>query len=208
MKPNWSFSSKLDAMKNIALKDTRLAVIKAAQDIFAKFGYKKTTVDDIARAAHKVKSTIYQYFESKEDIFQTIIEKENQILKEEIKKAIEAQDNPKKKLLTYVITRMRVLKDLSNFYNALRDEYLEHFVFIEKIRKKYLKDEINTIKKILKNGVDQGTFVINDLELTACMIVVALKGLEYPLIEEIEVLKNEQGINSLLGVLFRGIEKR
>ncbi|MCK4250856.1 TetR/AcrR family transcriptional regulator [candidate division WOR-3 bacterium] len=195
-------------MKNIALKDTRLAVIKAAQDIFAKFGYKKTTVDDIARAAHKVKSTIYQYFESKEDIFQTIIEKENQILKEEIKKAIEAQDNPKKKLLTYVITRMRVLKDLSNFYNALRDEYLEHFVFIEKIRKKYLKDEINTIKKILKNGVDQGTFVINDLELTACMIVVALKGLEYPLIEEIEVLKNEQGINSLLGVLFRGIEKR
>ena len=208
MKPNWSFSSKLDAMKNIALKDTRLAVIKAAQDIFAKFGYKKTTVDDIARAAHKVKSTIYQYFESKEDIFQTIIEKENQILKEEIKKAIEAQDNPKKKLLTYVITRMRVLKDLSNFYNALRDEYLEHFVFIEKIRKKYLKDEINTIKKILKNGVDQGTFVINDLELTACMIVVALKGLEYPLIEEIEVLSNEQGIDSLLGVLFSGIEKR
>jgi AcrR family transcriptional regulator len=58
MKPNWSFSSKLDAMKNIALKDTRLAVIKAAQDIFAKFGYKKTTVDDIARAAHKVKSTL------------------------------------------------------------------------------------------------------------------------------------------------------
>ncbi len=208
MKPNWSFSSKLDAMKNIALKDTRLAVIKAAQDIFAKFGYKKTTVDDIARAAHKVKSTIYQYFESKEEIFQTIVEKESQILKEEIKKAIEAQDNPKKKLLTYVITRMRVLKDLSNFYNALRDEYLEHFVFIEKIRKKYLKDEINTIKKILKNGVDQGAFVINDLELTACMIVVALKGLEYPLIEEIEVLSNEQGINSLLGVLFRGIEKR
>jgi AcrR family transcriptional regulator len=138
MKPNWSFSSKLDDIKNIALKDTRLAVIKAAQNIFAKFGYKKTTVDDIARAAHKVKSTIYQYFESKEDIFQTIVEKESQILKEEIKKAIKAQDNPKKKLLTYVITRMRVLKDLSNFYNALRDEYLEHFVFIEKIRKKYL----------------------------------------------------------------------
>jgi AcrR family transcriptional regulator len=208
MKPNWSFSSKLDDIKNIALKDTRLAVIKAAQNIFAKFGYKKTTVDDIARAAHKVKSTIYQYFESKEDIFQTIVEKESQILKEEIKKAIKAQDNPKKKLLTYVITRMRVLKDLSNFYNALRDEYLEHFVFIEKIRKKYLKDEINTIKKILKNGVDQGTFVINDLELTACMIVIALKGLEYPLIEEIEVLSNEQGIDSLLGVLFSGIEKR
>jgi len=208
MKLNRSFSSKLYDIKNIALKDTRLAIIKAAQDIFAKFGFRKATVDDIARAAHKVKSTIYQYFESKEEIFQTIVEKESRILKEETRKAIKAQDNPKKKLLTYVITRMRVLKDLSNFYNALRDEYLEHFVFIEKIRKKYLKDEINTIKNILRAGVNQGTFVINDLELTACMIVIALKGLEYPLIEEIEVLSNEPSIDSLLGVLFSGIEKR
>ena len=208
MKPKRSFSSNLDAVKNIALKDTRFVIIKVAQDIFAKFGYKKTTVHDIARAAHKVKSTIYQYFKSKEEIFQTVVEKESQVLKEEIKKVINLQDDPKKKLFSYVITRMRVLEDLPNFYNALRDEHLDHFVFIEKMRKKYLKHEIDTVTKILKNGVYQGAFAINDLKLTACMIVVALKGLEHPLIAESRMLNTNQSISGLLGILFSGIDKR
>lgn len=207
MKLNRSFSSKLDELTTTVSKDTRSAIIKAAQDIFAKFGFKKTTVNDIARAAHKAKSSIYRYFKSKEEIFQTIVEKESQTLKEKIEKSTNAQNNPEKKLRTYVITRMKVLKNLVNFYSALKDEYLEHFVFIEKIRKKYLEDEIHVIKKILKRGVKQGAFVIEDLELTAFTIVVALKGLEYPLVQESEILNTDQGIDSLLKILFNGITK-
>ena len=207
MKLNRSFSSKLDELTTTVSKDTRSAIIKAAQDIFAKFGFKKTTVNDIARAAHKAKSSIYRYFKSKEEIFQTIVEKESQTLKEKIEKSTNAQNNPEKKLRTYVITRMKVLKNLVNFYSALKDEYLEHFVFIEKIRKKYLEDEIRLIKKILKRGVKQGAFVIEDLELTAFTIVVALKGLEYPLVQESEILNTDQGIDSLLKILFNGITK-
>lgn len=188
--------------------DTRSAIISAAQSIFARFGFRKTTVDEIARAAHKAKSSIYRYFKSKEEIFRTIVEKESQILKEKIEKSINAQSNPKEKIRAYVITRMRVLKKLANFYSALKDEYLEHYAFIETIRKKYFKDEIKVIEKILKAGVEQGVFVIEDLKLTAFAIVVALKGLEYPLIEESEILNTEQAINSLLRVLFNGIAIR
>ncbi|MBA7510114.1 hypothetical protein ES705_02089 [subsurface metagenome] len=190
-----------------ALSHAQLVIIKAAQDIFARFGFKKTTMNDIARAAHKAKSSIYRYFKSKEEIFQTIVEKESQTLKEKIEKSINAQNNPEKKLRVYVITRMKVLKNLVNFYSALKDEYLEHYAFIEKIRKKYLKDEIRVIKKILKSGVKQGAFVIEDLELTAFTIVIALKGLEYPLIQKSEILNTDQGIDSLLKILFNGITK-
>ncbi|MCK4251345.1 TetR/AcrR family transcriptional regulator [candidate division WOR-3 bacterium] len=190
-----------------ALSNAQLVIIIAAQDIFARFGFKKTTMNDIARAAHKAKSSIYRYFKSKEEIFQTIVERESQILKEKIEKSINAQNNPEKKLCVYVITRMKVLKNLVNFYSALKDEYLEHYAFIEKIRKKYLKDEIRVIKKILKSGVKQGAFVIEDLELTAFTIVLALKGLEYPLIQESEILNTDQGIDSLLKILFNGITK-
>lgn len=190
------------------LKKTQLAIIEAARIIFAKFGFKKATVDDIARDAHKVKSTIYRYFKSKEEIFQAIVEKESEILKEEIKKSIAAQDKPKKKLRTYVITRMKILARLANFYSALKDEYLEHYAFIEKIREKYLKDEIKVIKKILKTGVEQDVFMIEDLELTASTIVVALKGLEYPWSTENDISKIEESIDSLLKILFLGIVKR
>ena len=183
-------------------------IIKAAQGIFARFGFNKTTMDEIAKAAHKAKSSIYHYFKSKEEIFQTIVEKESCVLKEEIIKAVNQEDTPQKKLRACVITRMTVLHRLANFYSALKDEYLEYYSFIEKTRKKHFEDEIKIIKAILKGGVDQKIFVIKDLELTAFTIIMALKGLEYPWAIANDSLKIEESIDKLLDLLFNGIVKQ
>ena len=48
-------------------------ILKIARDIFSKYGFKKTTLDDIANAVRKGKSSLYYYFESKEDLFQAVI---------------------------------------------------------------------------------------------------------------------------------------
>jgi AcrR family transcriptional regulator len=55
-------------------------ILKIARDIFSKYGFKKTTLDDIANAVRKGKSSLYYYFESKEDLFQAVIMKEVDIL--------------------------------------------------------------------------------------------------------------------------------
>jgi AcrR family transcriptional regulator len=60
--------------------DTRESVLLAAQEIIAQYGYKKTTVDDIARKAGKAKGSIYYHFKSKEEIFQAVIENELHLL--------------------------------------------------------------------------------------------------------------------------------
>ena len=63
--------------ENTILQDeVRDKIIKIAALIFSKYGFSKTTVDEIAKAARKGKSTIYYYFKSKEDIFQAVVEKE------------------------------------------------------------------------------------------------------------------------------------
>ena len=183
-------------------------IIKAAQGIFARFGFNKTTMDEIAKASHKAKSSIYHYFKSKEEIFQTIVEKESLVLKEKIEKAVNQKDTPQKKLRAYIITRMTTLGHLANFYSALKDEYLEYYSFIEKIRKKHFEDEIKIIKTILKGGIDQNIFIIQDLELTAFTIIMALKGLEYPWAIENDSLKIKESIDKLLDLLFNGIVKQ
>ena len=61
-------------------------ILKIAQEIFSKYGYKKTTLDDIANAVRKGKSSLYYYFDSKEDLFQAVIMKEVTILKRSWKK--------------------------------------------------------------------------------------------------------------------------
>lgn len=49
------------------------SIKRAAQDLFRKFGYHKTSVNEIARKAKIAKATIYKYFESKEDVLHSLL---------------------------------------------------------------------------------------------------------------------------------------
>jgi AcrR family transcriptional regulator len=49
------------------------SIKKAAQDLFRKYGYHKTSVNEIAKRAKIAKATIYKYFESKELLLQSIL---------------------------------------------------------------------------------------------------------------------------------------
>lgn len=51
----------------------RQAIVQAADALFARHGVAKTTMDDIAKAAGYSKSTLYVYFQSKEDILHHIV---------------------------------------------------------------------------------------------------------------------------------------
>lgn len=49
-------------------------IVQAAQNEFFQFGYTNVTVEQVAKAAGVSKKTIYQYFNSKEDIFWEIMQ--------------------------------------------------------------------------------------------------------------------------------------
>ncbi|HTN20867.1 MAG TPA: TetR/AcrR family transcriptional regulator [Pelobium sp.] len=49
------------------------SIKKAAQDLFRKYGYHKTSVNEIAKRAKIAKATIYKYFESKELVLHAIL---------------------------------------------------------------------------------------------------------------------------------------
>ena len=53
----------------MADKDRKIQILKAAVKRFAKHGLNKTTLDEIARDLRIGKATIYNYFESKEELF-------------------------------------------------------------------------------------------------------------------------------------------
>jgi len=189
-------------------RSVREIIVEVARGLFGKFGFKKTTMDGIAQAAYKSKSSIYHYFKDKEEIFKEVVEKESRVMRECLKKAVDGENTPQKKIRAYVITRLKTFTSLLNYYSALKEEYLEHYGFIEKIRKNHDKQEIAMIKEILKEGVRKGVFVVEDLEITAYAIIVALKGLEFSCIAEENIAKTEKNVNDLLKILFYGIVKR
>lgn len=59
--------------------DRRALIVEAANKSFALFGYKGTTMDQVAKIANVGKGTIYTFFTNKEELFQEVL---NQLLSE------------------------------------------------------------------------------------------------------------------------------
>jgi AcrR family transcriptional regulator len=189
--------------------DMRNTIVGIAAEVFAKFGFKKTTVDDIAQGIRKGKSSIYYYFNSKEDIFQAVVDREADELRKKIYKILDTPLSAKEKLRAYVKTRMLAVQVMANYYTLIRNNDLSNLELIEKLRAKYDTEEVTIIRGILKEGSDNGSLLIKDIELSAIAILTAMKGLEIPLfVTSAKVDNLENLLDDLLEMLFYGIVVR
>jgi AcrR family transcriptional regulator len=189
-------------------EEFRKKIIVSSGQIFSHFGFKKTTMDEIAKALKIGKSSIYYYFKSKEEIFEAVVLFEANVLRNELTTAIKSVDSPVDKMKSYVFVRMKAFEKLSNYYNAIFDKNLAHFDFIESIREKYDREELAILRLILYHGARKKVFNVQNSEYTALAIQTTLKGLEVPLFWKKKEINIEDRLNGILDVLFNGIIRK
>lgn len=186
----------------------RQKIVDTAHKLLTHFGVIKTTMDDIARHLNKGKSTIYYYFKTKEDILHAVIGQEVDTLFDQVIAAVNKETLPQFKLRAYVIARIHGFNKLISSYHTFKDDYLRNYALVEEIRKQYDTKEMSIIHSILKDGVKQKLLSVTNIDLTAFVIVVALKGLEYYWATETDTKQIEMKIDTLLNVLLNGILKK
>jgi AcrR family transcriptional regulator len=193
----------------VVKSEVRAQIIDVARKVFTRYGFRKTTMEEIAAAARKGKSSIYYYYPSKEDIFKAVVEKEASELKEQLANAIHSDDAPIDKLKAYILFRLHHVRTLGNFYAALNEESLSHFGFILDIRKRFDQDEMDVVQEILEEGLTDGSFQLSSSKIGAIAIATMMKGLELPLLLSNDH-KTDRGelLDDLIRVLFFGIVKR
>ena len=182
-------------------------ILSAAKKLFSRFGLEKTTMEDIAKAAGKGKSSLYYYFKSKEEVYAEVIRKEIAGLKATIRRAIEGEDDPYNKFSMFVGTRLNYLNEKADQYTTIKDEYLKHYQFIQNLTADYSQWEISTIKEIVEYGRDRGLFLVSDSETISRAIFFALKGLEYPWTTNLTRIELEKSVYVLVDILLKGISR-
>ncbi len=196
--------------KNLSLSKRikRDKIVDAARLTFQELGYKKTTMNDIARASGKGKSSIYYYFDSKEHIFKSVVLNEAVLYRQKVLEAINKNETPYDKIKTYIMVRMQTDRILHNFHTALNDPELRYIEYVDRLKKLYDKEEYRLFRRILQSGIDSGYFEIYDIKNAAIGIVNAMRGIEHTLLLNPEDPNREKKVEIILNIVLYGIVKR
>lgn len=145
---------------------TREEILQAARRVFQRWGRTRATLEDIARVAGKGKSTLYYYYESKEEIFDTVVRLEIDGLLSRAKASVREVRSAKERLRNYIVALMVEMRDTPILYDIVRGEINGDPHFLEKARGEFEPGEVEYLQEILALGVQQGHFAFaNDGEL-------------------------------------------
>jgi len=78
--------------------ERRDQLLRVARRIFAERGFQATTMDEIAKEAGFTKPILYQYFESKSDLYRQIVAETATKLLDSLAKAVASVDTPRAKI--------------------------------------------------------------------------------------------------------------
>lgn len=145
----------------------RTEILKAAERVFQKWGINKTTMEDIAHEAGKGKSTLYYYYQSKEEIFDAVVIVEFEKVLQKARELAQEAETAKERLITYIVESIYEMKNRISTYTIIREEIKRNQNFIKKLRDVFQVREESYIKEILKSGVENKEFTfINKNEVT------------------------------------------
>ena len=187
---------------------TKNLILKKAAEVFAAKGIDKTTIEDITKKIGKAKSSIYYYFNDKEELFKEVLENEIENFKNEVIKKLNTTVDPITKLRIYFELRMKKTKELVNLFMIKTNEMTPEVACVNEIRKKYDEEEINIIKGILEEGDRRNIFYFPNIENASLVIATVLKISELPFIIPGYISNYDEMMDSLIDMVLYGIVKR
>ncbi len=191
----------------MAIEDTRDKILSVANKLFSRFGFHKTSMDEIAKIARKAKGSLYYHFASKEDLFKEVVSTELINLKSQLSIIIDDTDlSASGKIKKYLIKRMEVLNDAANYHETLKADFFEHFHFIDDLRNELDELEKENLEKIINQGVKTGEFMpIADMEVLLDVFIMVMKGLEIPFFLQGKYTKYAPHFEGLMSILTKGL---
>ena len=195
-------------MDGVAHEDYRKQILHAAGNVIRQFGFEKTTMNDIARALRKGKSSLYHYFTNKDQIFEEVLKSEIAELKVEFMRVIDAEPTAEGRIRAYVLNRMDMFRKLARRHMSFIERTAERYDLLLRIHEEYDHEEVAIISNILTQGVSEGRFAVRDVTTAATTVVTALKAFEYPFSKVANAARTAKELDALLEILFSGILAR
>ncbi len=176
-------------------------ILQAAQEAFARHGYKKTTVEDIAERLGMVKSALYYYYRNKQELFIAVIEHEVVLFFNNIRCHLDAGTSVEQKLVIYSQQSNKFHQDFHNLYNLTVDDIFQNYEGLIRVRNKFFGNNITLIADVL--GTDRQSAGI-DVRATSKLFLYMLGGIFQGYQLEKKTVPDGE-LESFVSIFYRGL---
>ena len=157
---------------------TRDAILDATDRLLAHYGYKKMTIDDLAKEVGIGKGSVYLHFDSKQEIALSHIDRIIERLKSSLYATSTSKLAPEKKLRKMLHDRVLMRFDSVQHYSQSLNELLAQLRprLLER-RKRYFEEEARIFAAVLEEGKAAKVFSIKDASECASTLLDATNAL-------------------------------
>ncbi len=188
---------------------TRQAILDAAVALFSEKGYEQTSILDLAQRAGIGKSTVYTYFEAKEDIFLAFCDAEIEFSFNALREQVDQGAPVAEQLLKLFMLQFQFVTHNREFGRIL----VRETAFPKKISDKARETDqryLDALDEILRRAQGRGEIHVAEDNFYLCvhfymLYLGALSGFYTGYVTTLEEV--EAGLEILLGQALRGIAK-
>ena len=174
--------------------DRRTEILNAAQKCFARHGFAKTTLDDIAKSVGMKAGSLYHYYNCKEAIFRDVIDNEGKEMLDWIRCQIDSEKTASKKILRYLKARLEYFQNATNLLDVSIQVVVEVVPLVDKLYQNYLNQEINSITVIIEDGIRAGDFKQCNGRRIAKSILTIAESIKYKAFQRANIM-SESGVD-------------
>jgi len=181
------------------------AILDSAREFFFRYGYKKTSMDEIAEEAGIGKGTIYNYFKNKEDLFIRTAELKRLEVLDKVRQEMGRLKRADQKMLHFTLAMVQDIREMVNKY-AMSKSVLEELILIGMDLMANRPEHIEQTAGFIQEGVEQGIFKDGDLLKKGKMLnqITKVFFLRWLTIDQQEA---ETEIRDIHKLIFEGLRK-
>lgn len=188
------------------MNNTKRRIFETAVKLFAEKGYENTGIEEITAVAGCAKGALYYHFETKEDLFDLLLDEGYKLLNNSIEIKLKKCDNALDKLKAILRVEIKTIINYEDLITVIINNTLGETLRTQKC-KKALNDYIETIANVIREGIDEGIFYDGDYYAIAYGIFgVTFSSLLYRLKKERKVTADEI-YKGYVETVIRGITK-
>ena len=162
------------------MEDNKNYILDVAKQRFDKFGFKKTTVDEISKDARISKRTLYEHFKNKEDLFVSLFIREALTARKEILKRLKNIEDPLEKIKKFMVFSRDYFKEQPFMVKVLEDGDGLYAPFLKKKYRVFVEEGIlNIFADILREGIEKSEFRKMDTRITSYIIFKLFQSFTY-----------------------------